>query len=116
MAFNRGQIYLANFSPTKGQEPGKVRPCVVLQSDHLNAVDHPTTVVIPLTSQVHGAEPLRVRIAARDNLKQDSDLMLDQIRTIDNKRLVGSALTSLTDEELQQVEAYLPLVLGFEGS
>ena len=103
MGFKRGVIYLANFNPSKGTEPGKVRPCLVLQSDLLNEAGHPSTTVAPLTSQLtDDAVPLRFRISARDKLQSDSDVMIDQIRTIDNKRINDELLTVLNDQELAE--------------
>ena len=111
--FRRGEIRLANFSPSKGTEAGKIRPCVVLQSDLLNEADHPSTTLILLTSRtIDGAAPLRFRIAKRDQLQHDSDVMIDQIRRIDNRRFVGDSLTSLTSGETVQIEKYLKIVLG----
>jgi len=113
MGFKRGEIRLANFNPSRGTEPGKIRPCIVLQSDLLNEAGHPSTTVIPLTSRlVDGAAPLRLRIERRDRLETDSDAMLDQVRTIDNRRLVGEALTRLTARELAEAEEYLKIALG----
>jgi mRNA interferase MazF len=109
----RGEIRLANFNPSKGTEAGKIRPCVILQSDLLNEADHPSTTVILLTSRtVDDAAPLRFRIAKRDRLQQDSDVMIDQVRSIDNRRFVGDVLTSLTSGETAQIEEYLKIVLG----
>jgi len=113
MGCKRGEIRLANFNPSKGTEAGKTRPCLVMQSDLLNDADHPSTTVIPLTSRVlSGAAPLRFRVKARGSLKGDSDLMIDQVRTIDNRRLTGEVLTSLTGRELVEVEEYLKISLG----
>jgi mRNA interferase MazF len=115
MAFRRGGIYLANFNPSKGTEAGKIRPCVVMQSDLLNDVDHPSTTVLPLTTLlIDDAEPLRYRIKSRDNLKADSDIMLDQTRTIDNKRMTSNALTTLSSAEMIEVEVLWQTVLGFD--
>ncbi len=112
MGFKRGAIYLANFNPSKGTEPGKIRPCLVIQSDLLNDANHPSTTVVPLTSQlIDNAAPLRFRIAARDELRRDSDVMIDQTRTIDNKRITSEPLTALTDKELTAVEEYLKIIL-----
>ena len=116
MGFRRGEIRLANFNPSKGTEPGKIRPCLIIQSDLLNAIDHPSTTVIPLTSRlIDDAAPLRIRIAARDQLRSDSDLMLDQSRTIDNKRISGEPLTALTEGELADVAEYLQIVLDLSA-
>lgn len=115
MAYKRGGVYLANFNPSRGTEPGKIRPCLVLQSDLLNDAGHPSTVILPLTSQlIEDAAPLRYRIGARDELQADSDVMLDQVRTIDNRRFCSDLLTALTSIELATVESYWRLVLDLE--
>ncbi len=112
MGFKRGEIRLANFNPSKGTEAGKIRPCLVIQADLLNEVDHPSTTVIPLTSQVtQDAAPLRMTVKARGKLQEDSDLMIDQLRTIDNRRLTGDVLAKLSSRELLQVSEYLKLLL-----
>ena len=111
--FKRGEVRLANFNPSKGTEAGKIRPCIILQSDLLNDIDHPSTTVIPLTSRIiDGAAPLRCRIVRRDKLETDSDAMIDRLRTVDNRRLTSEALTRLTPRELAEIEEYLKIVLG----
>lgn len=115
MAYKRGGIYLANFNPSKGTEAGKIRPCVVMQSDLLNEADHPSTTVLPLTTQlIDDAAPLRYRLASRDNLYADSDIMLDQTRTIDNQRMTSDVLTTLTNAEMIELEVLWQTVLGFD--
>ena len=116
MAFKRGAIYLANFNPSKGTEAGKIRPCLIMQSNLLNEADHPSTTVLPLTTQlVDDAAPLRYRINARDQLNADSDLMLDQTRTIDNQRISGEQLTSLTQTEMLEIDSMWQIVLGLDN-
>lgn len=113
-AFRRGAIHLANFNPSKGTEPGKIRPCLILQSDLLNDAGHPSTTVLPLTTQlIDDAAPLRFRVTARENLEADSDVMVDQTRTIDNARITSDALGRLDDTEMSAIEEYLKIVLGF---
>ena len=115
MAYKRGGIYLANFNPSRGTEPGKTRPCLVMQSNLLNDVGHPSTTVLPLTTQLtEGTEPLRLRLASRDGLEYDSDVMLDQIRTIDNRRINGEMLTLLSEQEMGKLELFMRVVLGLE--
>ena len=115
MPVKRGAIYIANFNPSKGTEPGKIRPCLVMQGDLLNEAGHPSTTVLPLTTQlIDSAAPLRYRLAARDLLQADSDIMLDQTRTIDNRRFTDELLTVLTDREMAEVETYWCIVLGLE--
>jgi len=115
MACKRGGIYLASFNPSKGTEPGKIRPCIVMQSNLLNEAGHPSTTVLPLTTLlIEDAAPLRYRVVARDRLESDSDIMLDQTRTIDNRRITSEMLTILTEKEISEVEEYWRIVLGLD--
>ena len=115
MAYKRGGIYLANFNPSRGTEPGKVRPCIVMQSNLLNDVEHPSTTILPLTTQlIDYAAPLRFRLVSRDGLESDSDVMLDQTRTIDNRRIKGNLLAVLSKEEMGKIELYWRIVLNLE--
>ncbi len=115
MAFRRGGVYLVNLNPSKGTEPGKIRPCIVMQSKLLNDAGHPSTTILPLTTQlIEDAEPLRYRVTSRDRLKFDSDVMLDQTRTIDNRRIGREMLATLTRQEVSEVELFWRIVLGLE--
>lgn len=115
MAFKRGGIYLANFNPSRGTEPGKIRPCLIVQGDLLNDAGHPSTTVLPLTTRlIDDAQPLRLRISARDRLREDSDIMLDQTRTIDNRRITSDMLTVLTETEIEELEMCWRIVLGLD--
>ena len=115
MAYRRGGVYLVNLNPSRGTEPGKNRPCIVMQNNLLNDVGHPSTIVLPLTTQlIDDAEPLRYRLTSREGLKYDSDVMLDQTRTIDNRRISGNMLTILTHEEMGKIELYWRIVLDLE--
>lgn len=89
MAIERGWFYLADLNPGRGTEPGKTRPILVIQTDLLNQNGHPSTVMVPITTNIlDDATPLRVRIkAGSEGFQVDSDIMIDQIRAIDNKRL-----------------------------
>ena len=89
MDIERGWFYLADLNPRRGTEPGKTRPVLVMQTDLLNSQGHPSTVIIPVTTSTQeNAEPLRVRIPAGSaGFSVDSDLMIDQVRAIDNQRL-----------------------------
>ena len=109
----KGEVWTANLNPGSGTEPGKTRPVVILQNQILLDVDHPSTVIVPLTTQlIDGAEPLRLRVLARDRLVHDSDILVDQIRAIDNKRLVDGPLTSLSSEELSCLMEFVAELLG----
>ncbi len=89
MEIKKWHVYLADLNPRRGTEPGKVRPVVVVQTDLLNGV-HPSTVICPLTTRVQPrAGALRVHLASGDaGLGQASDIMVDQIRAVDNRRLL----------------------------
>jgi mRNA interferase MazF len=113
MAFRRGEIRLANFNPSRGTEAGKIRPCLIIQSDLLNDAEHPSMTVLPLTTQlIDDAEPLRYRIKAHHRLQADSDVMIDQARTIDNGRITSDSLLMLDPAEMREIEEYLSIVLG----
>ena len=115
MAYKRGGVYLANFNPSRGTESGKIRPCIVMQSNLLNDVGHPSTTIIPLTTQlIENAAPLRFRLASRDGLEYDSDVMLDQTRTIDNRRIGNDMLTVLTEQEIGKIELFWRIVLDLD--
>lgn len=79
MKIERGWFYLADLNPQRGTEAGKTRPVLVIQTDLLNQVGHPSTIVIPVTSKVReDADPLRIRIPANTNrIKWNSRLYLD---------------------------------------
>ncbi len=86
-----------------------------MQSNLLNDIEHPSTTILPLTTQlIEDAAPLRFRIASRDGLKHDSDVMLDQTRTIDNRRISGDMLSILTRQEMDKIELYWRIVLDLE--
>jgi mRNA interferase MazF len=119
----RGQIWQADFTPqTHREEPGKrARPCLVIQIDILNDAAHATTVVIPATTKVYrdaagDGYPLRVPIGKLQKpgtASEETDLLIDQMRTISNARLIGDApLATLNRIQMKRVEEALKLILG----
>jgi len=82
-------VYLANLSPRFGTKPGKTRPVVVVQTDLLNS-RHPSTIVCPLTTHIHPqSNILRVHLRKGEaRLMEKSDIMIDQLRAIDNRRFL----------------------------
>ena len=109
----KGDIWLVNLNPVKkNNEMGKIRPAVIFQDNMLNQNGYPTTIVIPLsTVLIDDAHPIRYRIKKRDNLKEDSDIVLTQIRAIDNSRFVEKIAT-LTPQELKTVKRLLDEIIG----
>lgn len=89
MEIKKWHVYLADLKPRRGTEPGKIRPVVVVQTDLINGV-HPSTVICPLTTKIQPkARFLRVHLALGEaGLKERSDIMVDQVRAIDNRRLL----------------------------
>ena len=109
---NRGEVWLADQNPPQGTEPGKTRPVLIVQSQVLLDADHPSTLIVPLTTRlVEDAEPLRLRVSASGDLRQDSDLLLDQLRAIDNRRLRHGPLLRLPLAFMAQVNQALREVL-----
>ncbi|MDN5942410.1 MAG: type II toxin-antitoxin system PemK/MazF family toxin [Nitrospira sp.] len=112
---NRGEVWLANLNPMRGTEPGKTRPVLIVQAQALLDANHPSTLIIPLTTKlVEDAEPLRLRVAASGQLRHDSDLLIDQLRAIDNRRLVQGPMTRLSSMVMNRVEEAIKDVLDLE--
>ncbi len=91
MEIKKGHVYSADLNPRIGTEPGKIRPVVVVQTDLLNGI-HPSTVICPITTNIKPkTKYLRVHLTAGEGgLKAPSDILVDQIRAIDNRRLTLS--------------------------
>ena len=87
MRIKQFDIWVADLNPQIGRETGKTRPVLIFQTDLLK--DHPSTIIFPITTKVvTESDILRVHIKkGTANLKIDSDIMIDQIRAIDNRRL-----------------------------
>jgi mRNA interferase MazF len=112
---DRGEVWLANLDPRRGTEPGKTRPVLVVQAQALLSAGHPSNLVVPLTTKlVDDAEPLRVRVRATARLRRDSDLLVDQLRAIDNGRLVGGPMARLSRALMARVNEALREVLDLE--
>jgi len=85
----RGEIVIANLEPIKGSEQGGIRPVLIIQNDKGNEYST-TTIVAPLTSSIMNREyPTNVLIKKEDSkLKVDSTILLNQIKTIDKRRII----------------------------
>lgn len=112
MKINQFEIWLANLNPRNGTESGKVRPVLIVQTNLLNHIEHPSTVICPLTSMVqHKATILRVNIQKGvANTEQDCDIMIDQIRAIDNTRLLKK-IGALPEDLAKKVQDNLKIIL-----
>ncbi len=113
--FQKGEIYLAKLNPKKGNEVGKIRPVLIYQTNILNDCEHPTTIILPIsTVLIDNAYPLRYRITQRDKLEKTSDVLCDQIRALDNQRILEGVLTQLTDKEIFEIDKQVRIVLDIE--
>ena len=114
MKVRQYEIWDADLNPQIGTEPGKVRPVVVVQTDLLNR-HHPSTLICPITSKVQpGSELLRVHIAKGTcGLEESCDIMIDQVRAIDNTRLVNKA-GRITEEMEEKIKFNLSVVFDLE--
>ncbi len=110
---NRGEIWVGNLNPTRGHETGKIRPVLIFHADELLKAEIPLVMVLPLTSRLQsGVSRFRVTVPARDRLLVDSQIMIDQARTLDRTRLADGPLTRLTEMEIAAVEQSFLAVLG----
>jgi len=108
------EIYLANLNPEKGYEVGKTRPVVVIHSALIEGVLQ-TSIVCPITTQLSAATLLRVHIPFKETsttgLSEPSDLIVDQIRSIDNQRLIKK-LGELPTAQIEQLQKSLQTILA----
>ena len=105
MDYKRGDIVIVNLNPKKGDEVGKIRPAVIISGDEENEILD-TVILIPLsTDLIEDMYPYRIRISKRDNLKKDSDVLINQIRTLSKKRVDKKIGKILENEYKSIIEA-----------
>jgi len=114
MKIKQFDIWIADLEPHRGTEAGKVRPVLVIQTNLLNSV-HPSVIVCPVTTKVEGeSEILRVHLnKGSANLKVESDIMIDQLRAIDKRRLLNK-VGELPKELQNIVKENIRIVLDIE--
>lgn len=90
MELLRGDIVIVNLYPKKGDEVGKIRPALILSGeDENNILD--TVILMPLSSDlVEDMHPYRIRVSKRENLKVDSDILINQVRALSKTRIEPS--------------------------
>ena len=110
----RGDVYLGSFDPTTGAEISKTRPALVLQNNIANR-HSPVTIVAAITSQFEmPLYPTEVLVIAPEGgLAKDSVVLLNQIRSIDNARLVRR-LGALTSDTMTHVDRAIRISFGLE--
>ena len=106
MELNKQDIVTINLNPKKGDEVGKIRPCVILSDNDSNKILD-TIIVMPISTKLlDDMQPYRMRINKRNGLKFDSDILINQIRTISKKR-VGEKIATIDNKEFQKLKQYL---------
>lgn len=109
----RGEIYYADLSPVVGSEQGGIRPVLIIQNDVGNKYS-PTVIVSAITSQLGKAKlPTHIELSAEKyHLPKDSVALLEQIRTLDKRRL-REKVTTLSSEKMREVNKAILISLGF---
>ena len=114
MSVKRGEIYYADLSPVVGSEQGGVRPVLIVQNDIGNR-HSPTVIAAAITSrQDKNRLPTHIEVQAdKCGLARDSIVLLEQIRTIDKKRL-GDKMGELDHNSMNKVNTALSISFGLE--
>ncbi|MBQ4098386.1 MAG: type II toxin-antitoxin system PemK/MazF family toxin [Clostridia bacterium] len=109
----RGELYYADLSPVVGSEQGGVRPILIVQNDTGNKYS-PTIIAAAITSQINKAKlPTHIELNANQfGLIKDSVILLEQIRTLDKRRL-KERIGELSPVTMQRVNTALMISLGF---
>ncbi len=112
MVIKRGDIFYADLSPVVGSEQGGIRPVLIVQNDVGNKYS-PTVIAAAITSQINKAKlPTHIEISAQEyGLPKDSVILLEQIRTIDKRRL-REKVAHLDDELMEKVNEALIISFG----
>ena len=115
MSIKQYEIWTADLNPQIGTEPGKTRPVLIIQTNLLNQIPHPSTIVCPLTTNTkEGSDILRVHLKKGEaNLHQNCDVMMDQIRAIDNNRLMKK-VGDLPKNLIETVKENLLIIIDLE--
>ena len=109
------EIWIADLNPRIGTEAGKVRPVLVVQTNLLNQLPHSSTLVCPITTNTtDNSTVLRISLKkGMGNVQQDCDIMIDQIRAIDNKRLIKK-IGNLPQELIRQIKENILIIFDIE--
>lgn len=107
----RGEIYYADLSPVVGSEQGGLRPILIVQNDVGNKYS-PTVIAAAITSQLTKAKlPTHIEVGEEVGLNKESVILLEQIRTIDKKRL-QERIGELGHNKMLEVDVALQISLG----
>jgi mRNA interferase MazF len=114
MKYKQFEIWIADLEPQRGTEAGKVRPVLIVQTNMLNG-EHPSIIVCPITTNVEPeSDILRVHIQkGSTKLKVESDVMIDQMRAIDNRRLLNK-IGDLSKDLQAKVKENIKIILDLD--
>jgi len=114
IVIKRGDIFYADLSPVVGSEQGGIRPVIIIQNDVGNRYS-PTVIVLAITSQINKAKlPTHVEISSEEyGLNKDSVVLLEQVRTLDKRRL-KEKIGHMTDEDMIKVDVALKISLDLK--
>jgi mRNA interferase MazF len=114
MVVKRGDIFYADLSPVVGSEQGGIRPVIIIQNDVGNKYS-PTVIIAAITSQINKAKlPTHVEISSEEyGLNKDSVVLLEQIRTLDKKRL-KEKIGHMTDSDMEKVQTALIISMALK--
>jgi len=115
IAIKQFDIWVADLEPQRGTETVKVRPVLIIQTDLLNKV-HPSTIICPITTNVQiESEILRIHLQkCISKLKEDCNIMIDQIRAIDNRRLKNK-IGTLPEHLAEKVKENLAIIFNLDA-
>ena len=115
MQFKQFEVWIADLNPQVGTEAGKTRPVIVVQTNLLNKANHPSTIICPITTNIQKkSDILRVHLKkGTANLHKDCDIMIDQMRAIDNKRLVNK-LGIIPNEIAEVIKENIAIMIDIE--
>ena len=112
---NQYEIWIADLNPQIGTEAGKSRPVLIVQTNLLNKIQHPSTIVCPITTNVlDDSDILRVHLKkGMANLHENCDIMIDQILAIDNKRLIKK-VGNLPTDLIEKIKENISIIIDLE--
>ena len=115
MQINQYEIWIADLNPQKGTEAGKLRPVLIVQTNLLNKISHPSTIICPITTNVQNdSEILRVHLKkGMANLHENCDIMIDQIRAIDNKRLIKK-VGKIESDLIEKIKENISIIIDLD--
>jgi len=114
MTARKYEVWLASLDPRFGTETGKTRPVLIVQTNILNKI-HPSTLICPITSNINlESQILRVHLKkGTAKVKENCDVMIDQLRAIDNRRLIKK-IGELPKEIAERVKENIKIVLDLD--